>query len=642
LTVSELFNTDDGAKLAPSVASVAKAYQYQDEGGRLLYVVHRRQSAGGKKTFRCSRPDGHGGWIHNLDGARRVLYRLPELRGLKIVYVVEGEKDAETLCRLGLPATTNCAGAGSWRADYTEQLRAAGVESVVVLADNDGPGQTHAEAVAESCHGMGLRVRLVRQLPGWPPVKAKHGEDVSDWLAAGHRPEELLTVVDTTEAFTSTNGHQQAHGPWAAALPVAEFLASDESEVPFLDRDQTLAPGALTEYFSPRGAGKTHVLHAKLVALAREGKRVLLLDRDNPRHEIKRRLRAWGAEHAPSLKIMTRDDTPPLTDRAAWEAFPFGEHDVVAVDSLDASAEGVGEQDSTKPPRAIAVLLDLAHRANGPAIVVLGNTTKSGQTGRGSGVIEDRADVVFEIRDVTNFQPTGAKPWWEELPPAARSDWATRATRRKRRDTYRLAFIASKFRLGQEPDPFVLEIDFTTIPWTLRNVTADLVAAGEQAQREAAAEQARGLDAAAAALVAELTRRAVGGLDMPTKGEAETLLVATGMTQKGARKLLADRTGTEWMLTPKDGKTMVVAPLSPGATAKSADVADPHKQRGSERPNSAARMDTWRRDPQARIPAKIAAHKECRALPRTGNAAPAAWAEPSLSGDGPAEPDLVL
>src|SRR5262249_30462932 len=64
-----------------------------------------------------------------------------------------------------------------------------------------------------------------------------------------------------------------------------------------------------------------------------------------------------------------------------------------------------------------------------------------------------------------------------------------RAGRRKHRDRYRLAFVSSKFRLGEEPDPFALELDFTTEPWSMRDVTADLVAAGESAARETA-EQA--------------------------------------------------------------------------------------------------------------------------------------------------------
>ena len=52
----------------------------------------------------------------------RVLYRLPDVaaavRQGRVVFVVEGEKDADALARLGLAATTNVGGAGKWRAEY--------------------------------------------------------------------------------------------------------------------------------------------------------------------------------------------------------------------------------------------------------------------------------------------------------------------------------------------------------------------------------------------------------------------------------------------------------------------------------------------------------------------------------------------
>src|SRR6516225_779255 len=55
--------------------SAERAYDYRDENGALLFQVVR--FAG--KDFRQRRPDGKGGWLWNLNGVRRVPYRLPEL-----------------------------------------------------------------------------------------------------------------------------------------------------------------------------------------------------------------------------------------------------------------------------------------------------------------------------------------------------------------------------------------------------------------------------------------------------------------------------------------------------------------------------------------------------------------------------------
>lgn len=276
--------------------------------------------------------------------------------------------------------------------------------------------------------------------------------------------------------------------PWAHALSAPELLATVDPDADFL-LPRLLARGAITELFSPRGLGKTNVLHFHLVALGRTGLRVLLVDRDNPRREVKRRLRAWGAGEVPTLKVIGRDHAPPLTDTAAWAAFPLDTYDIVAIDSLDASTEGVGEGDSAQPSKAFANVLNLARRRDGPAIIVLGNTIKSGAHSRGSGVLEDRADIVYEVRDATDLKSTGTKDWWHELAPAGVADWAARATRRKRRDGYKLAFIPTKFRIGEEPDPFCYEIDHRPSPWELREVTDGIIAAGHRAAVEAETKQ---------------------------------------------------------------------------------------------------------------------------------------------------------
>jgi putative DNA primase/helicase len=140
------------------------------------------------KGFRQRRPDGAGGWIWNMKGARRVLFRLPELRaGIaagKAVYVTEGEKDALEIASAGGVATCNPGGAGKWREEYSAQLRGA---EVIVVADRDEPGRAHAEAVAASLRGIASQVRI---------VEAKEGKDAHDHLAAGFGLEESVALRD--------------------------------------------------------------------------------------------------------------------------------------------------------------------------------------------------------------------------------------------------------------------------------------------------------------------------------------------------------------------------------------------------------------------------------------------------------------
>jgi putative DNA primase/helicase len=173
---------------APKTSGARTYYDYLDKSGKLLYQAVRIPTADGK-TFRQRRPDGKGGWLWNLQGTPRVLYRLPELLAAspdRIVYVVEGEKDADNLRALGEFATTNPQGAGKWRPEYAEPLRG---RHVVILPDNDEPGRKHGEDVARSLRGVAASVKVV-VLPGLPPKG-----DVSDWLAAGHAVDELHALV---------------------------------------------------------------------------------------------------------------------------------------------------------------------------------------------------------------------------------------------------------------------------------------------------------------------------------------------------------------------------------------------------------------------------------------------------------------
>jgi hypothetical protein len=114
-------------------------------------------------------------------GARRVPYRLPELVAAcaagKTVWVVEGEKDVETLRGLGLTATCNPGGAGKWRPEYAAHFK--GAAAVHIIPDDDAPGREHAAAVATALASTVKTVKVVR-LPS--------GKDVTDWVRGGrHR-----------------------------------------------------------------------------------------------------------------------------------------------------------------------------------------------------------------------------------------------------------------------------------------------------------------------------------------------------------------------------------------------------------------------------------------------------------------------
>lgn len=174
------------------------SYKYCDEEGRFLYQVVKYRP----KTFRVRRKvDGR--WVYNLDGVPRVLYHLPELLAAPqntYVFVVEGEKDVLQLMKLGAVATTNFGGAGKWRDEYSGFLTS---RHVVILPDNDTPGRKHASQVAWSVYKKAASVRILL-------LPVAEGGDVSDWIAAGGKYDQLFDLADSTDAWEPAEVADQA------------------------------------------------------------------------------------------------------------------------------------------------------------------------------------------------------------------------------------------------------------------------------------------------------------------------------------------------------------------------------------------------------------------------------------------------
>ena len=184
---------------------IAATYDYTDEVGNFLYQVVRLEPKDFRQR-RKARPDDppnkvkSGNWVWNLRDTKRVLYNLKTLhRALsensrRIVFIVEGEKDADLLTKLGFLATTNVGGAGKWEDSYTEFLTGC---NVVIIPDNDPKneetgkcaGADHAQFVMSQLQGKAKKV-VVLALDGVPEKG-----DISDWFELGGTVGKLKELV---------------------------------------------------------------------------------------------------------------------------------------------------------------------------------------------------------------------------------------------------------------------------------------------------------------------------------------------------------------------------------------------------------------------------------------------------------------
>ncbi|MBA7526673.1 DNA primase [subsurface metagenome] len=166
---------------------IVETYNYLNEAGAPLFQVCRMEPKG----FMQRRANGKGGWIKKVTGVKRVLYRLPEVIKAREVLIVEGEKDADNLSKLGFTATTNPMGTGKWEAAYTETLKG---KDVVLIPDNDDPGRDHMARVEKELQGVVKSLRRL-DLQG-----LEDKGDVSDWIdACGDKDratESLAIIID--------------------------------------------------------------------------------------------------------------------------------------------------------------------------------------------------------------------------------------------------------------------------------------------------------------------------------------------------------------------------------------------------------------------------------------------------------------
>jgi hypothetical protein len=376
---------------------------------------------------------------------------------------------------------------------------------------------------------------------------------------------------------SGANGHAKPN-PWDLAKTAPDFLAEEEPAFVGILKDM-LAPGVVTVLGAPRGLGKSQFSDAIAVCVTTGGVyrgeqvrpiRALLVDRDNPKRVLKNRLRSWGAAAAANLHILTREQAPDLKDREAWEHFPVEKYDLVIVDSVGSSTEGITETQGKETTEVLATLRDLAQR--GPAVLLLGNTTKDGLVMRGRGEWGDRVDIVYEVRDATGFTPSGKKDWWLELPPGGEAEWAERAARRKGRSDFRLAFIVSKFRIGTEPGPFCIELSLPQDAlWTLREVTAELVKAGEAAVKKQEEAKNQKIKELSQALLEVVQSREA--LDSPLlKKEAEEFLrKERGTTSRLAIQIVENGNNAYWRIKEIEGakghpKALLSLPTPPTKT----------------------------------------------------------------------------
>ena len=368
-------------------------YLYTDSFGKPLFRVVRTPD----KKFWQQRLTANGEWVNGLGDTTRVLYRLQEVQGAvvgkKPIWIVEGEKDADRLHRMGLVATTNCGGAGKWLPHHTDTV--AGAE-LNIVADKDDPGRAHAAAIRDACTPRGCRVTI------W---EAKTGKDISDHLNAGHHLDELIPWGDTPPDPDEPLRLIDWNKFWTQDHNIEEWAI-----YPLIPAKRTIS------LYAPAKAGKSTVVLA-CVAAAVAGKpvlgittppnqpqpRVLYLDYEMTEADIYERLSELGygpTDDLTGLHYSLIPQIDPLdTERGAQAILEAAQRlhvDLVVIDTFGRAVQG--EENSADTVRTFYRLTASALKREGIACLRTDHAGKNLEKGqRGTSAKNDDVDVVWQL-----------------------------------------------------------------------------------------------------------------------------------------------------------------------------------------------------------------------------------------------------
>lgn len=424
-----------GADLRPSQVQakrIAATYDYVDEKGALLLQVVRYEP----KEFRQRKPDGAGGWIWKVGDVRRVPYRLPQLiegaRSGATIYIVEGEKDVDTLTKCGLIATTNAGGVGKWSAIESVIRPLIINNDVTIIADADVPGRSHAQRIFFDLlrHNAVRRVRLME-------APAPH-KDVTAFLEAGgtieqllqSRQEEVSPPADTMPSDGQLGeGVAPANDPAGSADVVdvpggivtvgSDTIFAPLPPVPFLVEGLHIAPGRPTLVAGYGYSGKTLCLQSMALSIVTgkpvwgvyQGRRGRALHLD---YEQGSRLSFRRYQRLAAAMGVTKDDVGNALRAAVYPTIGIDDDnaedlltraidgfDFVICDSFTAATQHIDEN-SSESGRPLYMLGRISEKTGATIVVVHhARKPKGDDVGgarmaiRGSGAIYGASDSVF-------------------------------------------------------------------------------------------------------------------------------------------------------------------------------------------------------------------------------------------------------
>ena len=199
----------------------SREHVYTDENGNILAKKTIYKYSDGSKQCYWNKYDSNiqqyvkGG----LRGLKMPLYHADRLKTADIVYIAEGEKDVETLEKMGYTATSSPNGAGqAWKDEFNKYLIG---KKCVILTDNDDSGEKAGIKTTEILVKDGISCKLIRAIDIYKDVKTKGDiTDIVEEVGTEKALDLLRTAVNNTDYCTPASTEQAVKLPeWIKETP---------------------------------------------------------------------------------------------------------------------------------------------------------------------------------------------------------------------------------------------------------------------------------------------------------------------------------------------------------------------------------------------------------------------------------------
>lgn len=231
----------------PSGPVLVAEYFFGDQLKKCKY-----RKADGSKYFVWYHREGNQ-WRKGRNGIDAGLYRNGDLSATSVVYIVEGEKDVDTLREFGLVAVCLPDGANSrWCAAYEDELSG---KDIIILPDNDKPGKQYAELCATKLIGKAVQIRIVDLSTAWPEIP-EHG-DISD-IVFHFGADAMQKLTEQVAVTPNWKSAENSKTPRFKTISAVELLATDYPPREFLIDE--LLPTGTTVFCGPSKIGKSWMI----------------------------------------------------------------------------------------------------------------------------------------------------------------------------------------------------------------------------------------------------------------------------------------------------------------------------------------------------------------------------------------------